>query len=201
MRAGSGADRAASVSMLVLLGVPEALLATLLLLSLGAAGLGWFPTAGLRSGGARDWPAVRRVLDLAWHLALPVAVMALPPLLLIARFLRESVARAASAPFAVNLRAWGTEPAVLRRRLLRAGSAPLATLCGSLVPMLVTGSIVVETVFSIDGVGRLTWNAVDKQDQSMVMAVTLLVAVVTLLSLALSDLLHRLVDPRVRLAA
>src|SRR5262249_41694603 len=125
----------------------------------------------------------------------------LPPLLLVVRFLRESVSRAANAPFAHNLEAWGLEPQLVRARLLRAGCAPLATLAGTLLPLLVAGSIVVESVFSLHGVGRLAWAAVGSQDQAMVMALTLITSVVTLVALVASDLLHRLVDPRVRLAS
>ena len=85
--------------------------------------------------------------------------------------------------------------------MLRVGFAPLATLIGSIVPLVVTRSVVVESVFSLDGAGRLVWEAVLAQDQAMVMAVTLLFSVVTLLAMALSDWLHQVFDPRVRVSA
>jgi peptide/nickel transport system permease protein len=201
MRAGSRIDRGVTMLLFVALGLPEVLIATLLLLLFGSASLGWLPTAGLRSDGAKELPALTRFIDLVWHLILPVTVMAIGPLLLVARFLRESVARAAASRPALNLRVLGLEPHLQRRRLLRLGFAPLATLCGSLLPLLVGGSIVVETVFSIEGVGRLAFNAVRIKDQAMVMTITLLVSIVTLGALMLSDLLHRLADSRVRLAA
>lgn len=200
MRRGSRQDRAASALMFLALGIPEVLLATLLLLAFGGAGLGWLPVTGLRSEGAVADSFAAQLLDLARHLVLPVAVMAIGPTLLVARFLRESVGRAAESAFARNLDAWGIEPRLRRRRLLHVGFAPLATLAGTLLPMLVAGSIAVETVFSLDGVGRLGLMAVRSQDQAMVMAVTVLGSVVTLGALVLSDLLHRWVDPRVRLA-
>lgn len=201
IRAGSRLDRLVSAAVFLALGFPEVLVATLLVLAFGPLWLDLLPDTGLRSPGSAHLGPFQQLLDLAWHLVLPVAVMALVPALLIMRFLRESVARVANATFAVNLRAWGLEGITERWRLLRAGSAPLATLVGSLLPALVTGSIVVESVFSIDGLGRLLWQAVRSQDQAMVMAITLLTSLVTLLSLVLSDLLHRLVDPRVRLDA
>lgn len=201
MHAGSRADRAVSNLLFLVVGLPEVLVATLLLLTFGAAGLGWLPTAGLASEFGVADSVFARLSDIASHLLLPVAVMAIGPIVLIARFLRESVARAAASTFSRNLEAWGIDPVVRRRRLLRAGFAPVATLVGSLLPMLIAGSIVVETVFSIDGVGRLAWDAVRTQDQAMVMAITLLVSVATLLSLLLSDLIHWWIDPRVRLAS
>ena len=62
-----------------------------------------------------------------------------------------------------------------------------------------SGSVVVESVFSLPGLGRLAFDAVRQQEHSMVMAMTLLVSSVTLIGMLLSDLLHRLVDPRVEL--
>lgn len=199
MRAGSAADRAVSGALFLAIGLPEFLVATLLLLMFGGALCSWFPSGGLRSTGAEHWPAWRQALDLIWHLALPVVSLALLPTVMVARFLRESISRASKAPFAINLRAAGVSQAVLTRRLLRVGLSPLATLIGTLLPLLVSGSVVIETVFSLDGIGQLAYRAVMQQDQGMVMALTMLGAVVTLLSLTLSDLVHHWIDPRVRL--
>jgi peptide/nickel transport system permease protein len=201
VRAGSRADRGVSHVLFLLAGVPEFLLATLLLLAFGGTWLRWFPSSGLGSRGAEDWSPWLRVCDHAWHLVLPVAVMASGPVVLITRFLRDSVARAAQSAFAHNLAGLGTAPRVVKWRLVRNGSAPLATLVGSLLPMLVGGSIVVEELFSLDGLGHLALRAVGEQDQAMVMALVLLTSIATLLALLISDVLHRLVDPRVRLQA
>jgi peptide/nickel transport system permease protein len=200
MRAGSRADRAVSRLMLVAIGVPEFLFATLLLLAFAGAWVSWFPSHGLRTEGASQWSYARQFADFVWHLALPVTVMAIGPLVLVTRFLRDSVARTADMPFVANFRALGVEPAVVRRRVLHNAFAPAATLAGSLLPMLVGGSIVVENLFSLDGLGHLAFEAVLRQDQAMVMALVVITSVVTLGSLIVSDLLHRLVDPRVRLS-
>lgn len=198
--AGSRSERAVSTAMLVAVGVPEFLLATLLLLAFSVAWVQWLPSGGLRSRGAEQWTFVWQVLDFVHHLLLPVAVMAIGPLVLVTRFVRDAVARAAAAPFVLNLRALGLGPEVVRRRLLRHGATPVATLAGSLLPMLVGGSIVVENLFALDGLGHLAFTAVLAQDQAMVMALVLVTSCVTLAALILSDALHRLVDARVRLA-
>ncbi len=199
MDPGSRRDRAASAAMLWLSGLPEALLATLLVLLFCGPVFDLLPFQGLSGDLPADASLWRRAGDLLGHLLLPALAMALGPTLLITRFLRESVARAKDAPFAQNLVAWGIEPQEVRRRVLRAALAPAATLAGSLLPMLVSGSIVVETVFAIDGLGRLLWSSVRGQDHAMVMALTLLMSAFVLLALSLSDWLHRVVDPRVRL--
>ncbi|HEB52908.1 MAG TPA: ABC transporter permease [bacterium] len=198
-RVGSARERWASAGMLVLLGIPEFLLGSLLLLAFSVVWVQWFPTGGLRSDGAERWTFAAQLADFAWHLALPVMVMAIGPTVMVTRFVRDAVARASGAAFVANLRALGLGRRVVARRLLRHGSTPVATLAGGLLPMLVGGSIVVENMFSLDGLGHLAFEAVRRQDQAMVMVLVLLTSVVTLLALLLSDLLHRLVDPRVRL--
>ncbi len=196
MRAGSPGERVASRALFVIAGVPEFLLATLLLLGFAGAWLAWFPPGGLRAKDAANWTFGWQVLDFAWHLTLPVAVMAVAPTVLIARFLRDSVARTVRAPFAANLKALGLEPAIVRWRLLRNACAPLATLLGFLLPMLVGGSIVCENLFALDGLGRLAYEAVMRQ--ATIMALVVITSVVTLLALIASDLAHHIVDPRVR---
>lgn len=197
--AGSRRERNASAALLVCAGVPEFLAAMLLLLAFSSSILQWLPAAGLRSPGAERWTFAWQLIDFARHLVLPVTVMSLAPMVMVARFVRDSVARSISAPFVANLRGLGTPDATVRRRLLRHGLAPVATLAGSLLPMLVGGSIVVENMFSLDGVGHLAFQAVTQQDQPLLMAIVVIGSVVTLAALLLSDVLHRLVDARVRL--
>ncbi len=200
MSTGTGADRLISGTLFLAYGVPEFLVATLLVLVFGGAWLfDWFPDAFLRSDGSDQWPAWRQLLDLGYHLVLPVATLAIGPCVVITRFLRNSVARVAASDFVTNMRAWGLPEAVVRKRAVRNGLSPVVTLIGTLLPLLVSGSVVVEQVFSLPGMGRLAFGAVMARDQGMVMALTLLVSVVTLLGLLLSDVLQRTVDPRVRL--
>jgi peptide/nickel transport system permease protein len=198
LRAGSRLDRGVSVVLLAVVGVPEFLLGTLALLGLGVW-LGWFPISGLRSPDSDRWMAGWQLLDFGWHLVLPVAVMAAAPLAMIARFVRDSVAKLRDAPFVAGLRALGMPEHRVRWRVLRHGAVPVATLLGSLLSMLVSGSIVVENLFALDGLGHLTLQALQVQDQPMLMAIVVLSAVATLLALLLSDVVHRLVDGRVRL--
>jgi peptide/nickel transport system permease protein len=195
---GSPRDRLVSTVLLALAGVPEFLMATLLVLAFGVS-LPWLPISGLHSPGAERWDLVPRLLDVAWHLVLPVAVTAIGPTMYVARFVRDAVARAAGAPFAVSLRALGMDAAVVRRRLLRHGVVPMATLAGELLPMLVAGSIVVENAFALDGLGHLAFQAVMGKELPLLLALLVLGSTVTLFSLLLSDLLHRWIDPRVRL--
>ena len=199
-RRGTGLERAASTGLLIAAGVPEFLAATLLLLAFSSAWLQWLPASGLRSVGAEAWSWPAQLFDLLQHLLLPVLVMASGPLVMVTRFVRDAVARAASQPFAMAMAGLGLPAAVVRRRLLRHGLVPAATLVGSLLPMLVGGSIVVENAFALDGVGYLAFTATMNQEQPMLMAIVVLGSLVTLAAFILSDWLHRRVDPRVRLS-
>jgi peptide/nickel transport system permease protein len=200
MRIGGIADRAASLVLFAAFGLPEFLLATLLLLVFGGGFFGEIlPSGGLRAPNASAWPPLAQALDLARHLALPVATLAVGPCVVAVRFLRESVARAAASDFVLSMRALGLPERQVRRCALRNGLSPLVTHLGTMLPALVSGSVVVESVFSLPGLGRLAWEAMQAREYAMVMALTLLVSVVTLASLLLSDALQRAVDPRVDL--
>lgn len=199
LRAGTAADRAASAVLLVGVGIPEFLAGTLLLLAFSSAWLQWLPASGLRSPGAENWLLPWQLVDFAQHLVLPVLVLACGPFVLVVRFVRDSVARAADAPFVVGMRALGIDPRVVRSALLRHGCAPVATLVGSLLPILVGGSIVVENLFALDGVGHLAFAAAQQKEQPMMMAIVVIGSAVTLAAFVLSDWLHRWFDSRVRL--
>lgn len=197
-RTGGLADRLASPVLFTLAGVPEFVLAALLTLLLASGGLGWLPGGGLHRPGSEALVWWARWLDGLWHLVLPVGVLATGPLVLVTRFVRDAVARAAQQPFAAALRGFGAEPALLRRRLLRHGLLALLPLTGGLLPMLVGGSIVVESLFHLDGMGQLAYRAARELDQPMVMAVVLVTSVVTLMALLAADLLQQWLDPRVQ---
>lgn len=200
MRAGSRADRLVSTGMLAVGSVPEFLAATLLLLAFASAWLHWLPIAGLATAGAESWSLPARLLDFGAHLVLPVGVMAMGPMVMVSRFVREAAARACKAPFAQAMQALGIDETTRHRRLLRHAAVPAATLVGSLVPMLTGGSIVVENLFALDGLGHLAFSAAAEHDQPMVMATVVIGSVVTMLGFLVSDLLHRVVDPRVELS-
>ncbi|MCB9869002.1 MAG: ABC transporter permease [Planctomycetes bacterium] len=200
MRPGGPLDKTASAASFLLWGTPEFLLATLLLLCFGG---GFFapllPTAGLSSVDATALGRWAQLLDLARHLVLPVGTLATGYGVVVFRFLRESVARAARSDFALALRGFGVSDALFRRRVLKNGLSPVVTILGAMLPALVSGTVVVESVFSIRGLGWLTLQAVSQREMAMVMALTMLVSIATLIGLLLSDLAHRMVDPRVEL--
>jgi peptide/nickel transport system permease protein len=197
MRPGSGTDRLTSGIAFFVYGVPEFLIATLLLLAFCGGLFSIFPAAGYHAPDTTGFGPVRKLFDLAEHLFLPVLALSIGYSVVLFRFLRESVARASQSEFVLALRGFGASEFVVRKRVLRNGLSPVVTILGTMLPTLVGGTVVVERVFSIPGIGWLTVAAVSARDMPMVMALTMLVSVVTLVSLLVSDILQRVVDPRV----
>lgn len=199
-RAGGVLDRAVSAALLVGYGVPEFLIATLLLLAFGGGfGEAWLHASGLRSPGSSSWPLHEQLGDLAQHLVLPVATLSLAPLAIVARHVREAVRRVGDSDWVQALRGFGVAESEVRARILRNALSTTVTRAGVIVPALLVGSVVVEQVFTLPGLGRLGLQAVIGREVSAVMAVTLFSAVLVLLSLLASDLLLKRLDPRVRL--
>lgn len=209
-RAGTRLDRVSSGVVLALWSLPLVWVATLAvtLLTSGEA-LDLFPTGGLHSDGAeamRYLPSVGEdgfeagyLLDALWHIALPVGCLIATGLALVTRQTREAVAGAMGRLYITSARARGVpEGRVVTEHALRNALLPLITIFTSLLPALLAGSVVVETVFSIPGVGLLTVEAINLRDRELMLALTLVVSVVNLVALVLADVLYMLADPRIR---
>jgi peptide/nickel transport system permease protein len=196
-RVGTWRESAASTALVGLGALPEFLVATLLALLFGGPLRELLPVGGLRSPGADTWSVPRQVLDLFAHLALPVLVLAIGPCAWIARLLRTSCARTARQDFVHALRALGTPERVIDRCVLRNSLSPLWAFLGVLVPWILGGAVVVESVFGIPGFGRLSLDAVRARDPSSILAATLLVASLVSVGGILGDVLHRQSDRRV----
>jgi peptide/nickel transport system permease protein len=196
LRAGGKADRAIFAVLLTLWSVPIVVMATLLLgyATRGGRGVEWFPSSGAPRGAG--------ALELMWSLTLPALCLAIVACAPIARQIRAAMVEQLGAEFVQTALAKGlSRRAVVRRHVLRAALAPLATVFAMLVPRIIAGSVLVETVFSIDGMGMLAWRSAVNRDLDVVLAVALLAAVAHMVSLMLADVLYMVLDPRVRLAA
>lgn len=203
VRRKSWIDRALAAVAFLLYSAPSFWIATLLVLGLG----GVFPMSGIRSadvdrailsGSLSRW-SWTALIDLAWHCVLPVFVLAYGGAAALQRFARAGVLETLRQPWVRAARARGVpERRVLTRHVLRPGLTPLVTLLGVLLPGLVAGSVVVERIFGIPGMGLLAWEAVIAHDVPVVMAVVTLSSFATMTGYLVADLLYAWVDPRVR---
>jgi len=173
--------------------------AALMLQILFAVRLGWLPLAGLDSDGWESMGAVQRTADRLWHLVLPVSCLTLGGLAYLSRFVRATLLENTAAEAALAARARGLSSfAVLLRHGFRQAAVPMLTLAGLLLPALVSGSVIVENIFAIPGLGRLFVEAAFHRDLPVLMALTLLSGAATLLGILAADLTYVVVDPRIR---
>lgn len=199
-RPGSRLDRWTAVGGYALYAVPV-FWAALVLQTVFAVHLDWFPLHGLASEHAADHGLATRALDRLAHLVLPGVALAYGGVAYLARFVRATLLDAALPSAARAARARGLSPAaVLLRHGFRQAAIPLLTLAGFLIPTLLGGSVLVETVFDIPGLGLLFFDAALQRDLPVLLGLTLLSGVATLGGVIAADVLYAVVDPRVRRA-
>lgn len=185
-RRGSFADRLVGLMAGASLALPTFVVAPLLQIVFGLT-LRWLPV-GSWEGGAPS------------HLVLPVITLALPQVGTLARLTRASLGEVLNAPHIRTQRAMGLGPARVARHALRGAMLPILAILGPLAAALLTGSVVVETIFGLPGIGRTFVDGAMNRDYTLVMGTVLLVAVAVILFNLVADLLSGLIDPRLRLA-
>jgi len=164
--------------------VPNFVIATWLILLLSTR-LGWLPTGG--------WGEPK-------HYIMPVIAYSLAPMALVARYTRVSVLEALHADHVRTARAKGlSEKAVLLRHVARNALIPFVTVLLPEIPNILTGSIFIESVFRVPGLGRFFVTSTLTRDYPMILALVLLVAAVWGITYLITDLLYTLIDPRIRL--
>ena len=200
VRRGQAFDNASSVILFILYSIPNFWLATMLIMFLSSSVyLDIFPSGKLNSPDPWTMSYVPWLGDLMWHLVLPVTVMVYAGFASLSRYVRTSMLEALSQDFVRTARAKGlSEMVVVGRHAFRNALITIVTLIGNLLPRLIGGSVIVEYIFSIDGMGKLGFDAILSRDYPVIMAITTFAAVLTLLGILVSDLLYGAVDPRVR---
>jgi peptide/nickel transport system permease protein len=191
-------DRVTTLLSLGVYGLPSFWLAGMAILVF-AVWLGWFPSSHMHSVGADQLSGAARLADLLHHLALPALCLGVVGAAATARYLRATLIETGTSRFVLAARARGlSERRILWVHSLRPAILPVATLIGLSVPFLVSGSVVVESVFSWPGMGRVLWLSAQARDVPLVLGVTIVGAVAVILGNLLADLLYAVVDPRVR---
>lgn len=188
-RAGGLLDRILSSSLLGAYALPTFWVATLLLIY-GAtdAGLGWFPLEGLSNSQSPELSGWAFAKDRLAHLFLPTVALCLPGVTIIARQTRSAMLETLSSDFILTARAAGiAENTIIWRHSIRHSLLPAVTLFGLLIPQLVGGSVVVETIFNIRGMGNLLWHSAQQRDFPVLQAIVLVSAILTFTGFVLSD--------------
>ena len=195
-RPGSLADRLLSTGSLALYAMPSFWLG-LVLIVVFSVRLRWFPTAGIETV-ASGKEGVSRALDIARHLALPIASLALIYLALFLRMMRAGMAEAWRQDYALAARARGLgHLRIALRHVARNALLPLVTMLGLQAASMLGGSVVIESVFAIPGFGRLAQEAVAARDAPLLCGIILVSAVMVVAANLAVDLVYAALDPRV----
>jgi ABC-type dipeptide/oligopeptide/nickel transport system permease component len=203
VRRGRSADRLISLGLFVLYSIPPFVAGMLFLMSVCYGNpFKWFPTLGLHREGASAMAWGPYLADYLWHAALPVVCLSLFSLAGMAMYSRSSMLEVIGQDFIRTARAKGVaEPQVMLKHALRNALIPVITLFSSFLPAMLGGSVLVEFLFGIPGMGRLSWASIEQKDFPTLMAVIYIDAIVVMLSILLSDILYVLVDPRITYSA
>ena len=167
----------------------------LLMIYLFAVRLNWFPVFGASTPGAEN-----PILDRIHHLLLPAAVLGLELAAALTRYTRASLLEVMRADYMRTARAKGLrEQSVIIRHGLKNALIPIITVVAFRMPYMISGAVVIETVFQWPGLGLLTLNAANQKDYPLVMALALAVTVVVVVSSFFADVAYSIVDPRIRI--
>jgi peptide/nickel transport system permease protein len=195
-RPGSARDRLLSLSSLALYAVPGFWLG-LVLTVIFSVELRWLPSSGIETI-ASGRTGLARAADIARHLVLPVAALGFVYLALYLRMMRAGMAEVWREPFILAARARGLpRRRIVLRHVARNALFPLVTMLGLQSAAMLGGSVVIETVFSVPGMGRLAAEAVAARDTPLLLGVILVSAVLVILINLAVDLLYAALDPRV----
>ena len=158
------------------------------------------PILGTQTYGI-DFPNLLALaLDRFWHLALPACVLAIGGIATLSRYIRASMIEALREDYIRTARAKGLDAqTIFYKHALRNAVRPLVTMIGGLLPALLGGSIIIETIFAYPGLGRLGFEAVLERDYPTLVAINFIAAGLVLIGNLISDVLYAVVDPRVRL--
>ncbi|MCH8268521.1 MAG: ABC transporter permease [Acidobacteria bacterium] len=199
----SFSDKAVTLFLFILYSMPSFWMATLLILYLGGGDhLHWFPITALSSLGASEMSSSEWLLDRLWHLVLPVFCLTYAGLAYVSRQMRAGMLETIRQDYIRTARAKGvSEKVVIFKHALRNSLIPIVTLLGFLLPAMLGGSIIIESIFTIPGMGQLGFEAILSRDYPVVMAVTTIAAFLTLVGLLFSDVLYAIVNPTISLEA
>lgn len=192
-------DRASTIVMFIFWALPVMLVGQLLIgYFTGPAFVNWFPPAGLSSNFADQLPFFPWLADRLWHLVLPVICLVYTGFAYLAKQVRASMLDNLRADYVRTARAKGlSERVVIFKHAFRNSIIPVVTIMATLLPAMLSGSVIVEKIFSIPGMGLLAFEAVTTRDYNVVLAVGTIGGLLNLFGLLLADITYALVDPRI----
>ncbi|MCF8053692.1 MAG: ABC transporter permease [Deltaproteobacteria bacterium] len=193
-------DNTVSVLLFLGLAVPSFWLALILMRFFGVE-LGWLPISGLRSLNHEYLSPLASILDFGKHLILPLFVAVFGGLAGLSRYMRSNMLEVIRQDYITVARSKGiSENSIIFKHALRNALLPVITILGLSVPGLIGGSVILETVFALPGMGQLFYIAVMARDYPTIMGILVIGSLLTLLGNLLADIAYAYADPRIRIA-
>ncbi len=198
MKRGGAYDKTATFLSYLLISVPSFFLAYMMII--GVVNAFHIPVIGMRTFGMENVGGLTPFMDRVWHLVLPSVLSATGGIAVLSRYVRGQMLEVQGQDYVRTARAKGlSEDTVHYKHALRNALIPFVTMFGMILPALIGGSVIIESIFSWPGLGRLGYSAIVSRDLPMVLSINFISAVLVLMGTTVSDLLYAVVDPRVKL--
>ncbi len=201
VRKDTTVDRASTLLLFVLYSLPSFWVGSMLILAFtGQDAFLWdlFPSHHFSSLDADKLTRWGQVKDVAAHIVLPVICLTYVELAYVSRQMRTGLLDVIRQDYVRTARAKGLpEQRVILKHALRNGLIPIVTLAAALLPVMFGGSVIIESIFTIDGLGKMAFDAINKRDYPIIMANLVIGAFLTLLGILIADIAYAVVDPRI----
>jgi peptide/nickel transport system permease protein len=200
---GRFSERVSTFFFFMLYSIPSFWMAMILIFFLGGGDY-WdiFPVYGILSPDAENYPFFKKALNFLWHIVLPVFCLTYGGLAYLSRFQKGSLLEVLREDFVRTATAKGLpRHIVIFKHALRNALIPIITILAGLLPAMIGGSVIIESIFSIPGIGQLGFESVLSRDYPVIMAIATISAVLTLIGILIADLIYVLVDPRISFEA
>lgn len=192
-------DYTTSIFAMIGISLPSFFLA-MLLIKIFAVDLGWFPISGLTTAGANHNGA-QHFFDMLYHMILPMITIIIGSIGGLMRHTRTNTLEVLNQDYIRTARAKGlSERTVVYKHVFRNTMVPIVTMTAGIIPSLFGGMMILEQVFSLEGIGQTAYKALSAGDIPFVMGYNMFIAILTVIGTLLSDITYMLVDPRIKIS-
>ncbi len=198
VKRGSKRDVGIQVGTIVGYSLPTFIIA-IVFIWIFAVVLGWFPVSGMKTANTEGWSAMRLFWDRMYHMALPLIVMTFSSLGGMTRYVRAAMIEALSMDCIRTARAKGLrEKVVIYSHAWRNALLPVVTLVIGWFLSIFAGSLMIENIFALNGIGKIYYDALNARDNEIILALQMFYIAISLFGNLIIDVVYGLVDPRVR---
>lgn len=192
-----------TTTVLAMIGIsfPSFFIAVLLIKIFSEVGLGWFPMSGLYDLKI-NWSGdpFGKFLNIVWHLILPMVAIIIVSIGSLMRHTRTNTLEVLNQDYVRTARAKGlSERTVIYKHVFRNTMVPIVTMMAGIVPSLFGGMMILEQVFSLEGIGYIAYRALTAADIPFIMGYNMFIAILTVIGTLLSDITYMIVDPRIKI--